>query len=1186
MYLSLARWLPTIALIVLPSATIPTNAAPLANVSFLPVDSEPLEATAPGAIILHDHWQMREEAMVGDKGMLFSSPQFSESKWYLTTVPTTALATLVRNKVYPDPIIGMNMMRIPDVNDAENARYHLLQYSHLPNHQNPWKKPYWFRTAFKLPANYDGRQIWLHFGGINYRADVWFNGKQIGFAKDVVGMFKRFQFNISKLAKTGDQENALAVRIHMLDVPGDPVYEQFGGLYGQMGPNSGDGKILKNVTMYSTVGWDWTPSVRDRNIGLWQHVWIDATGPVAVRDPAAFVDPKWRPGKDAPITVRGYTQNPSSKPTSVELLARIQPDGFEGNAVEVRQTVLAQPGRNEFVFKPSDHPELMLHDPKVWWPRQYGGQPLYKVTVTSIANGIKSNQASSMLGVRTIQTYLLKSGGRGFKVNGIPIRLSGGAWVGDTMLSASAQRYRDEVRLLADGNQTVVRVWGGSIMAPNVFFGACDRDGLLVIEEFSRTSSNSYKQDAADPDVLMSNMVDCVARMRSHPSIMMWDFSNEAVPQRNWAEPMMNEVLSRMDGTRPVVISSAANASWAPPTHMSSGGPWGLLPIKQYFSFYAKAPSTPCKDEIGLAGLMSINSIVKAIPDWNKPEKDSFPFNQDFGFHDATGHWFRNTDNILRQSFYPTPALMQYLWVSDLYTGTGLRAIYEAANKARPRNQGTLLWKINAAWPSMMWQDYDWYLRPNAGYYKMKEALKPIHVQYSADDYGLEVVNILPKAEPNLHVHAEVSSPTGVIESQRDFRVNVGINATVVAGSLAKELDYDKIHFLALTLTAANGAVLDRDVRWMQRNQHWAGLQTIPPAKVTAVVTDREVITDESVYNIRIENTSSVPAVYAWVHVIKGTGGQEVLPSFWNDDALTLMPHEIRHLTVRFRTKQLDEAKPHLMVEGFNVMPRETLVDDGKLVPLAVKLVNIHVAPDQHGNKTISMSYRNSGAAGDRYTSWPIPVRVDGKLHQYVHIDMRGSTPSQTTVAFAGLKPGEHVISVGYLTDPPTVGDTRIISPKTVGISFLPIPVQSKASSNSSDAANLFDAMLYPGSVGSEDISGAAYAADGATDLHPVIWTDYGKEITASGFVYAQRMGGKPKMDKVSGIKLWFFKNASPSGTSVPTDQPDETIKIKVQPNSKLMPSNFTKPHTGRYVVMQLMGKNGNPGGNEFRLFR
>jgi exo-1,4-beta-D-glucosaminidase len=87
-----------------------------------------------------------------------------------------------------------------------NAKFDLKKFSHLPNLQNPWIKPYWFRTEFQVPSDYKGKTIHLNFDGINYRADVWLNGKLIANAKDVVCMFRRFHFDVSSLISLGKKK--------------------------------------------------------------------------------------------------------------------------------------------------------------------------------------------------------------------------------------------------------------------------------------------------------------------------------------------------------------------------------------------------------------------------------------------------------------------------------------------------------------------------------------------------------------------------------------------------------------------------------------------------------------------------------------------------------------------------------------------------------------------------------------------------------------------------------------------------------------------------------------------------------------------------------------------------------------------------------------------------------------------
>ena len=226
-----------------------------AEPSFPAVDAEPLGTVSENAIVLHSGWQMRESAIAGNDGAAFSRAGFPAAGWYATSVPTTTLGTLVRHGVYPDPYVGMNNMRIPDASDDHNRRYHLAQYGHVPNRANPWAKPYWFRKEFRLPKGYGGKVVWLHLDGINYRADVWLNGRQVADAKSVVGMFRRFRFDVSSFVSQ-QGTNALAVCIHPLDFPGDRLREQLDGFPGSFAPGGGDGEILRNVTEYCSVGWD------------------------------------------------------------------------------------------------------------------------------------------------------------------------------------------------------------------------------------------------------------------------------------------------------------------------------------------------------------------------------------------------------------------------------------------------------------------------------------------------------------------------------------------------------------------------------------------------------------------------------------------------------------------------------------------------------------------------------------------------------------------------------------------------------------------------------------------------------------------------------------------------------------------------------------------------------------------
>jgi hypothetical protein len=989
--------------------------------SFPAVDAEPLSTVPAGAMVLHEGWQMHDTSPTGDDRAGVSQPAFSTAGWYETSVPTTVLGALVRRGIYPDPYIGTNNLFIPDASDDHNRRYNLNRFSHLPDKSNPWAKPYWFRREFRLPVDYRGKVVWLHLDGINYRADVWVNGRQVADSQAVAGMFRRFRFDVSSLVRPKGT-NVLAVRIHPLDFPGDPSREQLGGLSGGFRPNGGDGEILRNVTEYCAIGWEWVPPVRDRNMGLWQTVWLEATGPVAVRDPAAVTEVRLPEGEEAAVTIRCHLDNAAGTERKVELTARISPEGAKGKSVLVRTNVTV-PARSltEVILKPHQHPALVLRQPRLWWPVTYGQQPLYRLTVEARSGGRLSSQATRLFGVRTVGSLILPSGGRAFTINGRTLRMTGGAWIPDFMMSWSAQRYRDEIRLMAEGNHTMVRVNGCGIVPPDVFFDACDRQGVLVWQDLSRTSLMwTFRKDGAktwnpppcDPALYLTNMQDCIIRLRGHPSMLVWCGSNEAAAQADVGEALQNELLPALDGTRPWLPSSHEQPSWCKePMRVWTGGPWYMVRLPEYFKLYAENPRFTCRDEIGLASPPLINSLVQAVPGLDQPALQWFPLNLSLGYHDAAASTMQALDKILREDLGEPACLADYLWMSQIYNAASYRAIFEAANKVRPRNSGTHLWKSNAAWPSLMWQVFDWYLRPNAGYYAMRSACRPLHLQHSVDDQTLQVVSTL--TEPRrVRVRYTLTDASGRPEQTEERPLTAAADATTPAGPLPALVKDGRLHFLALDLLDPDGRELERTVTWVQADCKWHELLKLPPANIAAKVLDQSKQDGETIYRISVSNRSKVPGLQVWLEVLAGVQGQETLPSFWSDNAMNLLPGEHRELSVQFRTKQLGGKPPHLMIEGWNVLPRQLPAAGGVEIPLAMKVTDCKVSP-QAGNLRVEFSASQQAPSGPRWTTWPVPVRVDGDVARYVRLALGSGLTHSATLTLTNLPSGTHRITVG-----------------------------------------------------------------------------------------------------------------------------------------------------------------------------
>ncbi|HLZ88714.1 MAG TPA: glycoside hydrolase family 2 TIM barrel-domain containing protein, partial [Puia sp.] len=505
------------------------------------------------------HFTLQSSAVVKAGGDSLSSARYTPANyWFPVTVPSTVLTGLVANKVYPDPYIGMNNMLIPDASDTFNREYHLEQYSYLPGEPNPWKKPYWYRTTFSVPATDRGRHFQLVFKGINYRAEVWVNGRLLADSAKMVGMFEEFDLDATPAIHPGE-ENGLAVKIYPLDVPGEPATPQLkalGDFYENGGPT---GDIGKNVTMLSSVGWDWIPEVRDRNIGIWQPVYLRTTGQVVISKPRIITELPLPDTSLAKLTLELTLSNNETRPREGSVQVTITPENFTGEAITFSQKADLAAGSSGTIRLSADKiPALLMHHPRLWWPNGYGQPWLYRIRLKYTDGGGLSDDTSFVFGVRTVNSSTTTVNGwvrRDFFVNGKRIHLVGGAWVPDMMLNRDYQRYDYELRLCRNANVNLVRIWGGGLGETDDFYELADRYGLLVWQDFWITgdTNGGFKGSADWPlqtSVFVDNVISTIYRIRNHPSLLVWTGGNEGHAREELYNAMRDNV-ARLDGTRP-----------------------------------------------------------------------------------------------------------------------------------------------------------------------------------------------------------------------------------------------------------------------------------------------------------------------------------------------------------------------------------------------------------------------------------------------------------------------------------------------------------------------------------------------------------------------------------------------------------------------------------------------------------
>lgn len=885
-------------------------------------------------------FEMQYSGLIEANGEILSSPEYRPKvHWFPVNVPSTVLTGLVANRVYPDPYTGMNNMLIPDASDRFNKEYKLEQYSHIPNVGNPWKKPYWYRTSFDVPANDKGRHFQLIFKGINYRAGVWLNGKQVADSSKMVGMFAQYSFDVSKLIQAGEK-NYLAVKIYPLDEPGYPDKEQlkaFGDFFLNGGPT---GDIGKNVTMLCSVGWDWMPPVRDRNMGIWQPVILRTSGKVTIGNPQVITDLPGLPDTSvARLTLKLALSNHADQAENGTLKVNIMPENFVGEPLEFSQAVELGAGSvKKLELDAEKISKLLIKQPRLWWPNGYGKPNLYRLRLQYESNGVVSDDTTFMFGIRTVGSKAVQEPGkhlrRDFYVNGKRIHLNGGAWVPDMMLNRDSLRYAYELELCRNSNINLVRIWGGGITPPDVFFDLADRYGLMVWSDFWITGDTQGEFKGSpdwplDGEAFKRNVVSTILRIRNHPSLLVWTGGNEGHARKELYDAMRNGIIE-LDGTRPFIPCSSGFAnlpqgwqkSWPDNTDpgVYSGGPYTWQDPKEYYKLVAAGKDWVFKDETGIPSQPDYNSLKKIIPNLVWDSTLPFPLNHTWGYHDAAtgnGRYDRYYETMVKR--YGKPESMEdFSEKMQLMNAVGYQGIFESAGDKLNQTGGVMLWKLNAAFPSVIWQIYDWYLNPNAGYYFMQNALEPVHIQFNPVTQKVVVVNRTYKSCPDLTVEAYVYGLDSKLIGQENAAVSLDSTdvkeSVSLAGTLSKTTD---VRFVMLKLKDRTGKIVSRNTYWLAANDDYAAMRSMPEAEVkTEILSVRQSTTDKT-WTLKFTNHSGRLAFFLNPQVLDG--GEEVRPSIWSAGYFSLTPGESITVTVSVPKASLKALEQQIQLSGWNL---------------------------------------------------------------------------------------------------------------------------------------------------------------------------------------------------------------------------------------------------------------------------
>jgi exo-1,4-beta-D-glucosaminidase len=860
-------------------------------------------AASPAKVFLHQGWEVQSSCVAKDAGEKISLAGFDASTWHKTDIPATVVGALVTDKTYPDPDYGKNLKSFPGMDYSDKSFFALQD---MPK-DSPFRCSWWYRTEFPSPAVAQNAKSWLHFLGINYRANIWINGKKLAGEKDVAGTYRTFEFDVTKYLESG-KPNGLALEI------------------------SAPSKNDLGITWV-----DWNPTPPDKNMGIWKEVFLTSSGEVTVRNPyvAAKLGNEYT---TAALTASADLRNVSDHPVRGNLK-------FAMEGVQLDQAVSLAAGESKTVrFAPEQFAQLQLAHPRLWWPYTMGEPNLYNTTLTfEVAGQGTSDSANTTFGIREVTSELTPKGGRLFKINGHNVLIRGAAWAPDLLFRWSSAKLDADLAYVRDMGMNTIRLEGR--IDREELFSKADRLGILVMpgwtccDTWEKWSNWKDEQHAISAESLRSQ----IRILRQHASVFVWLNGSDGPPPAS-VEKVYLQILKELEWQNPSVSSASETATTVTgPSGVKMTGPYEYVP-PVYWLADTKAG--------GAYGYNTETSPGPAIPPRESlerfiPKEHLWPIDEFWNYHAGKERF--TTVNVftdgLNRRYGQATSLDDYLRKAQAVTYDGQRAMFEAYARNKYTSTGVIQWMLNNAWPSLIWHLYDYYLVPGGGFYGTKKACEPVHIQYSYDDNSVAVINGTFATLNGMKASAKIYNLDATEKAAKETTLDLAPDSSNKAFDLPAVPGVSKTYFLRLQLHDSAAALVSDNFYWLSTKADtldWAhkqdtvytpqkdfgdltGLDALPQVKVEATIVSKvhgSLGSQPTI--ITVKNPSGSVAFMVHLRLTQGPGGADIVPVLWRDNYFSLLPGEQREISMTYigaPPTALAGQTPVIVVDGYNVPP-------------------------------------------------------------------------------------------------------------------------------------------------------------------------------------------------------------------------------------------------------------------------
>jgi len=623
-------------------------------------------------------------------------------------------------------------------------------------------------------------------------------------------------------------------------------------------------------------------------------VYLTRTGPVVIQDPAVRSTLPLPDTSSADLSVEVTLRNATGLAVEGTLRGRF------GDVAFSQPVSLAPQETRDVVLDPTTHPALHIQSPKLWWPVGYGKPNLYDVELAFDVGGTVSDATRFKSGVRQF-TYSEDAGSLKIWINGRRFIGRGGNWgFPESNLRYRGREYDAAVRYHADMHFTMIRNWVGQT-GDDELYEACDRHGIVVWQDFW-LANPADGPDPDDDELFLSNVRDTLLRLRRHASVGLYCGRNEGNPPEA-LDLGIRAAIAELDPEIHYISNSAAGG-------VSGGGPYAAQSAKFYF---LRRATTKLHSELGMPNVVTLDSLRQMMP-----AAAVWPPALDWGLHDfnlQSAQRLTSFQRIVDQSYGGADNAKDWLTLAQFVDYDGYRAIFEAQGRNR---MGVLLWMSHPAWPSFVWQTYDYYLEPNGGYFGSKKGSEPLHIQWNPTSDAVEVVNYSAGDQQGLTARAEILQLDGTLAWSKEAAVDVDEDAMVQPVKLELPEDLTPVFFVRLKLLRGT-TVVSENFYWRgTKDRDYTALRTLPAISLDAHTTVERL---ENAYALTTElhNATSTPAIMVHVKPVRETSGDRILPALMDDNYVAVMPGETRRIHTEVAVEDTRGEPPRIVVEGFNV---------------------------------------------------------------------------------------------------------------------------------------------------------------------------------------------------------------------------------------------------------------------------